>query len=143
VGIHAETVQPAALPQPGATASFSKTVTESDVVLFAGLTGDLNPVHIDAEHAARSRFGGRVAHGMLTAAFISTVLGMKLPGNGTVYLEQTLRFRKPVMIGDTVTATVEVIEVDDRGRARLATRCSNQNGETVLDGFATVLLPGA
>jgi 3-hydroxybutyryl-CoA dehydratase len=143
VNTQAEATVAAPLPQPGDSASFSKTITETDVVLFAGLTGDLNPVHIDAEHAARSRFGGRVAHGMLTAAFISTVLGMKLPGNGTVYLEQTLRFRKPVMIGDTVTATVEVLEVDKRRRARLATRCSNQHGEIVLEGVATVLLPSA
>jgi 3-hydroxybutyryl-CoA dehydratase len=143
VATPAEATPTVRLLLPGDSASFSKTITETDVVLFAGITGDLNPVHIDAEFAARSRFGGRVAHGMLTAAFISTVLGMRLPGSGTVCLEQTLRFRRPVMIGDTITATVEVLEVDEWRRVRLATRCCNQHGETVLDGIATVLLPDA
>ncbi len=126
----------------GMTAEFAKTVTEADVVLFAGVTGDLNPVHVDAVAAERSPFGGRIAHGMLSAAFISTALAMKLPGPGTIYLSQSLRFVRPVRIGDTVTARVEVLEtMPARRRVRLATACRNQDGETVVDGEAVVMLP--
>jgi 3-hydroxybutyryl-CoA dehydratase len=125
----------------GQTAAVANTVTERDVVLFAEITGDRNPVHLDAEAAARSRFGGRIAHGMLTASYISAVLGMRLPGPGTVYLEQNLRFLKPVPLGAVVTAEVEVLELfPERRRVRLATRCRNEEGELVLDGSATVLL---
>jgi 3-hydroxybutyryl-CoA dehydratase len=125
----------------GATATLRRTVTEADVVLFAGLSGDTNPVHLDAVAAARSRFGERIAHGMLTAAYVSAVLGTRLPGPGTVYLEQTLRFLEPVPIGTTVTAEVEVLElVPEKRRAKLATRCRNEAGETVLDGTALVLV---
>ncbi len=126
---------------PGRSARFSKTLTESDVVLFAGITGDLNPVHVDEVAARASRFGGRVAHGMLTASLISTVLGMKLPGPGAVYLGQTLRFTAPVRIGDTVTATATVASVDrERRRVRLETICTNQAGEVVVKGEAEVLV---
>ena len=126
---------------PGRSARFSKTITESDVVLFAGITGDLNPVHVDEEAARASRFEGRVAHGMLTASLISTVLGMKLPGPGAVYLGQTLRFTAPVRIGDTVTATATVASVDhERRRVRLETICTNQSGEVVVKGEAEVLV---
>lgn len=125
----------------GMSASFTKTVTEADVVLFAGVTGDLNPVHVDETAARESRFGGRIAHGMLSAAFISTVLGTRLPGPGTIYMGQTLRFTAPVRIGDTVTAEVTVRELDrERRRARLETVCRNQNGETVIEGEAQVML---
>jgi 3-hydroxybutyryl-CoA dehydratase len=125
----------------GQTAAVATTVTHRDVVLFADITGDRNPVHLDEEVAARSRFGGRIAHGMLTASYLSTVLGMHLPGPGTVYLEQNLRFLKPVRLGDTVTAEVEVLELfPEKRRVRLATRCRNQAGELVLDGSATVLV---
>jgi 3-hydroxybutyryl-CoA dehydratase len=125
----------------GQTASLSRTVTERDVVLFADVTGDSNPVHLDAEAAARSRFGGRIAHGMLTASYVSAVLGMRLPGPGTIYLEQNLRFLKPVPLGATVTAEVEVLELfPEKRRVRLATRCRNQDGDLVLDGSATVLV---
>lgn len=128
--------------QVGQTAEFAKTVTETDVVLYAGITGDLNPVHIDQVEAEKSRFGGRIAHGMLSAGLVSAVLGTRLPGPGTVYLEQTLRFTRPVRIGDTVTAHVEVIElIEKRRRVRLATRCANQDGEVVLEGEALVMLP--
>lgn len=125
----------------GQSAEFTKTVTEADVVLYAGITGDFNPLHVDQTVAERSRFEGRIAHGMLTAGFISTVIGMKLPGTGTIYLGQTLRFTRPVRIGDTVTARAEVLElIPDKRRARLATVCTNQHGESVLEGEATVMV---
>ncbi|MEO7965547.1 MAG: MaoC family dehydratase [Gemmatimonadaceae bacterium] len=128
--------------QLGQHATFSKTVTETDVVLFAGITGDLNPAHIDAVQAAKSRFGGRVAHGMLSAGLISACIGMKLPGPGTIYLSQSLRFTRPVRIGDTVTARVEVAEWNaTKRRARLTTTCHNQDGELVIDGEALVMVP--
>lgn len=126
----------------GQSARTARTVTEADVVLFAGVTGDANPVHLDDVYARASRFGGRIAHGMLTAGYVSAVLGMKLPGPGAVYLEQSLRFTHPVRIGDTVTATVEVIHIDpDRRRVRLTTTCATQEGTTVLEGEALVLMP--
>jgi 3-hydroxybutyryl-CoA dehydratase len=125
----------------GEVAELAKTVTESDIVLFAGVTGDFNPVHIDAEAAKKSVFGERIAHGMLSAGFISAVIGMRLPGSGSIYLSQTLRFTKPVRIGDTVTARVEVLEVlTAKRRVRLATSCRNQNGEVVVDGEAVVMV---
>jgi 3-hydroxybutyryl-CoA dehydratase len=125
----------------GDVAELAKTVTESDITLFAGVTGDFNVVHIDAEAAKKSVFGERIAHGMLSAGFISAVLGMRLPGSGSIYLSQTLRFRKPVRIGDTVTARVEVLEVIvPKRRVRLATTCRNQNGEVVVEGEALVML---
>ena len=125
----------------GDVAELAKTVTESDIVLFAGITGDFNAVHIDAEAAKKSVFGERIAHGMLSAGFISAVLGMRLPGAGSIYLSQTLRFTKPVRIGDTVTARVEVLEVlTPKRRVRLATSCRNQSGELVFDGEALVML---
>ncbi|HEX8691349.1 MAG TPA: MaoC family dehydratase [Longimicrobium sp.] len=126
----------------GQAAEFSKTVTETDVVLYAGITGDFNPAHVDAAQAEAGRFGGRIAHGMLSAGFISTVLAMKLPGPGTIYLSQSLRFTRPVRIGDTVTARVEVLEViAARRRVRLATTVANQRGETVIEGEALVMVP--
>lgn len=126
----------------GQSAEFRKTITEADVVLYAGVTGDLNPAHIDQVAAEASQFGGRIAHGMLSAGLISAVLGMRLPGPGTIYLEQSLRFVRPVRIGDTVTARVEVLElIPAKRRVRLATTCSNQSGEVVLKGEALVLAP--
>jgi 3-hydroxybutyryl-CoA dehydratase len=125
----------------GDAAEMAKTVTEADIVLFAGITGDFNPVHVDAVAAERSMFGGRVAHGMLSAGFISAVLGMRLPGPGSVYLSQSLRFTKPVRIGDTVTARVEVLEIiAAKRRLRLATTCRNQDGEVVVEGEAVVMV---
>jgi 3-hydroxybutyryl-CoA dehydratase len=121
----------------------AKTVTETDIALFAGVTGDFNPVHIDAVEAGKSRFGERIAHGMLSAGFISAVLGTRLPGAGSIYLSQSLRFTKPVRIGDTVTTRVEVVEViAPKRRLRLATVCRNQNGETVVEGEAVVMVEG-
>lgn len=128
--------------EPGMSAKLSRTVTETDVVLFAGITGDANPVHLDDVAARRSRFGGRIAHGMLTAGLVSAVLGTRLPGPGAIYVAQTLRFTRPVRIGDTVTARVEVLDLDaDRRRVRLATTCRNQDDATVLEGEATLLVP--
>jgi 3-hydroxybutyryl-CoA dehydratase len=125
----------------GRKAAFSKTVTEADIVLFAGVTGDLNPVHVDQVWAAGSFFKGRIAHGMLSAGFISTVLGTQLPGPGTIYLKQALEFTAPVRIGDTITATVEVSEKLEKGRIRLKTTCTNQEEKVVLKGEAEVIPP--
>jgi len=126
----------------GQSAETTRTVTERDIALFAEVTGDHNPVHFDEAYAATTRFGGRIAHGMLTAGLVSGVLGMKLPGPGVVYIAQTLRFLRPVRIGETVTARVEVLEIlVEKGRARLSTTCRNQQGEAVLDGEAVVLVP--
>lgn len=126
----------------GQSAEFAKTVTESDVVLFAGITGDFNPAHVNEVEASKSRFGGRIAHGMLSAGFISACIAMKLPGPGTIYLTQSLKFTRPVRIGDTVTARVEVLEWNEgKRRARLATTCRNQDGDVVIDGEALVMVP--
>ncbi|ODT04087.1 MAG: enoyl-CoA hydratase [Gemmatimonadetes bacterium SCN 70-22] len=133
---------PMATLQVGQTAEFSKTVTESDVTLFAGITGDFNPAHVDEVRASASRFGGRIAHGMLSAGFISACIAMRLPGPGAIYLSQTLKFTRPVRIGDTVTARVEVLEWNEgKRRARLLTTCRNQRGELVIEGEALVLVP--
>ena len=126
----------------GQTASFSKTVTESDIYLFAGVTGDINPAHVNEAYASKTFFKGRIAHGMLSAGFISAVLGMQLPGPGTIYLEQNLRFLFPVRPGDTITATVEVVDLDPTKKtALLRTICTNQDGKQVVDGLAKVKPP--
>lgn len=125
----------------GMSASFQKTVTEADIVLFAGVSGDTNPVHINEEYAKTTFFKGRIAHGMLGAAYISTVLGTRMPGPGAIYLSQNLRFRAPVRAGDTVTARVTVSEVlAEKRRALMKTMVTV--GETVvIDGDAMVMLP--
>ena len=125
----------------GMTDSLTRTVTETYIVLFAGITGDTNPVHIDDVAASASRFGGRIAHGMITAGHVSAVLGTRLPGPGAIYMQQSLRFTHPVYVGDTVTSTVEIIEIDARRRVRLRTTSTNQEGTTVLEGEARVLIP--
>lgn len=126
----------------GDMASFEKTITETDVYLYAGITGDLNPAHINQVEAEKTMFKGRIAHGMLTAGLISAVLGMHLPGPGTIYLAQELKFLAPVRIGDTVKAQVEVIEIiEEKKRVKLKTTCTNQEGTLVLDGVATVMPP--
>ena len=126
----------------GQATSVVRQVTAADVDTFAAVTGDANPVHLDEAVAARSRFGGRIAHGMLSAGYISAALGTELPGPGCIYLGQTLRFTAPVRIGDTVTTHVQVTElVPEKRRVKLATRCANQRGETVVEGEATVLVP--
>lgn len=125
----------------GQKASFGKTITEADIVLFAAVTGDTNPMHLNAEYAKTSVFGERIAHGMLAAGLITKVLGTQLPGPGTIYMSQTLKFRAPVRIGQTVTATVEVLALHpDKHRATLRTVCTVA-GEPVLDGEAFVSVP--
>ena len=124
----------------GETAELTKTITDEDVRAFADLTGDHNPVHLDDAYASGTRFGRRVAHGMLTASLISSVLANKLPGEGTVYLSQSLRFVAPVYPGDTVTACVMVTSIrEDKPIATLETICVNERGEMLLKGEATVL----
>lgn len=126
----------------GDSASMSKTVSETDVYLFAGITGDFNPAHIDAEYAKETFFKARIAHGMLSAGFISALLGTKLPGPGTIYVGQELKFLAPVMIGDTVTAKVEVVEINrEKNRVTLRTTCENQDKKLVLDGKALMMPP--
>lgn len=127
----------------GMTETLSKTVASSDVVGFAEVTGDRNPIHLSEHFAARTPFGTRIAHGLYTGSLISAVLGTRLPGPGAIYISQTLNFRAPVRIGDTVEVKVEVAElIPERHRARLACTCS-VNGELVLDGEALVKVPSA
>ncbi|MBV1758113.1 MAG: MaoC family dehydratase [Dethiosulfatibacter sp.] len=121
---------------------FVKTISESDVYLFAGITGDFNPAHINEEYARESVFKTRIAHGMLTASLISTVLGTKLPGPGTIYLSQDTKFLKPVLIGDTIAAIVKIVDLNkEKNKVKLETICINQKNETVLEGFALVKAP--
>jgi 3-hydroxybutyryl-CoA dehydratase len=128
----------------GDTAKFSKTVSESDVYLFAGVTGDLNPAHVSEEFAKDTFFKTRIAHGMLSASFISTVIGTMLPGPGSVYMRQEANFLAPVKFGDTITAIVEVAEIiADKKRVRLKTYCINQEKTVVVDGEALVSPPRA
>jgi 3-hydroxybutyryl-CoA dehydratase len=123
----------------GDEASITRTITEVHIVNYAGLTGDMNPVHVDAEHAAQSMFGERIAHGMLVAGLISAVLGTQLPGPNSIYLGQDLSFTAPVKIGDTVKVTVTVTEKrDDKRIIKLRTVATNQRGEMVLDGSAVI-----
>lgn len=127
--------------EEGMVASQTRTVTEADVVMFGGVTGDLNPAHVNEVYATASPFKGRIAHGMLGAGYISAVFGMSLPGPGTIYLEQTLGFKAPVRPGDTITATVELIEKMPKGRCRFTTTCTNQDDTVVITGEAIVLPP--
>ena len=125
----------------GQAAELIRTVAEEDLTAFAAVTGDDNPVHLDDDFAKTTTFNGRIAHGMLSAGYISAVIGTKLPGSGAIYLEQILRFRRPVRIGDEVTARAEVIAIDgERARVRLATTCAVA-GKTVVEGEATVIVP--
>lgn len=126
----------------GQTATYTKTIGEEDIVQFAVVSGDANPLHLDAEFAATTQFGERIAHGMLTGAIISAALAMKLPGPGSVYLSQSLRFTAPVTIGDEVTVKLEVIDKDKRrGFVTLSTEAVNQDGERVATGEAQLLAP--
>ncbi len=128
--------------QVGECAVIERTLTWRDIELFAVMSGDVNPAHVDEEYARTDRFHGIVAHGMWGASLISTLLGTRLPGPGTIYLEQTLSFRHPVTIGDTIAVSVTVAFKDPkRHRVVLDCRCVNQRGETVIDGTATVLAP--
>ena len=128
----------------GQQASFTKTVTETDVYLFAGITGDLNPAHVNQVASEKTMFKGRIAHGMLGAGFISAVLGMYLPGPGTIYMGQELKFTAPVRIGDTITATGTVAELNlEKNIAKIETIVTNQDGKVVIKGMATVMPPKA
>ena len=128
----------------GDSASFTKTISETDVYLYAGISGDFNPAHVNQTEAEKGMFGKRIAHGMLSAGLISAVLGTLLPGPGTIYTGQELRFTKPVAIGDTITATATVAElIPEKNRAILDTVCTNQNGDVVIKGKATVMPPKA
>lgn len=127
----------------GQKASISKTVEERDVQLFAAVSGDNNPVHLDAAFAAETLFKERIAHGMFSGALISAAIACELPGPGTIYLGQQLRFTRPVKLGDTLSVELEVLEKLPKGRVRLATRVFNQNAEQVVDGEAEVLAPRA
>ena len=128
----------------GMRATFSKTITEADIVLFAAVSGDNNAIHINEEFAATTRFGGRIAHGMLSAGLISAAIAMQLPGPGSIYVSQALRFTRPVRLGDTITARVQITALaSERRRITLATTCTNQRGEVVADGEAVVMLDAA
>ena len=126
----------------GQSAEFTKTVTETDVALFAAISGDFNPLHVDAEFAARSSFGARVAHGPLTLALAAGLLGTRLPGLGTIAISNQIDYRLPVFIGDTVTTRAEVTVIDpDRRRVTIALRWINQAGDLVAEGSAVVRPP--
>lgn len=126
----------------GEQADFSKTVSEADVYLFAGITGDFNPAHINEAYARDTAFKSRVVHGMLLAGLVSSVIGTRLPGPGTIYMQQELKFLAPVYIGDTISARAEVVElVQEKKRVRLKTTCVNQDGKSVLEGEALVSPP--
>ncbi len=125
----------------GQKATQQKTIAEQDVLLFAALSGDRNPVHLDAEYAARTLFKERIAHGMLTGALISAAIACELPGPGSIYLGQKLEFTRPVKLGDTLTIELEILEKLPKLRVRIATRVFNQKGEQLVDGEAEVLAP--
>ena len=128
--------------QTGASAQISKTITESDIELFARATGDFNPVHLDQAYAEKTMFKGRIAHGLLSVGLLSAVLGTIFPGHGTIYLSQEIKFLVPVRIEDTITARVEVLElIPEKNRARFRTSCTNQDGKLVADGIAWVMPP--
>ena len=125
----------------GQSAEVTHTVTEEDIKTFGDLSGDYNPLHFDEEWAKTTMFKGRIAHGLLSASYISTAIGMKLPGPGTIYLGQSMKFMGPVRIGDTITARVEVAALnDEKKRVTLKTICTNQNDEVVIDGEALIML---
>jgi len=126
----------------GDSAQISKTITEADIELFARATGDFNPVHLDQAYAEKTMFKGRIAHGLLSVGLLSSILGNILPGNGTIYLSQEVKFLAPVRIGDTITARVEVIELaPEKNRAKFRTTCINQEGKEIVDGIAWCMPP--
>lgn len=130
--------------QIGEEAGFSKTITETDVVLFAGISGDFNPIHMNEEYAKRTPFKRRIAHGALPHSLIAPVLGMELPGPGTIVVEIRCRFKAPTYFGDTITAKATVGEkIPEKKRVRMSLRWTNQRGETVADGEALVIPPSA
>ena len=125
----------------GHTARTSKQITQTDLTLYAAVTGDFNPVHFDPVYAAQTRFKGPIAHGMIAAGLVSALIGMKLPGPGTIYLQQTLNFLAPVKVNDVINACVEVLALLKKNRVRLKTTCINQDGVMVLEGEAFVIAP--
>ena len=126
----------------GDSAQISKTITESDIELFARATGDFNPVHLDQAYAEKTSFKGRIAHGLLSVGLLSSILGNILPGHGTIYLSQEVKFLAPVKIGDTIIAKVEVIElIPEKNRAKFRTTCTNQDGKEVVEGIAWGMPP--
>lgn len=126
----------------GMEGSLTKPVTEADIMTFANVSGDANPVHVDADYAAGTMFKERISHGMLTASYVSAVFGMKLPGPGAIYISQSLNFKRPVKIGDTITARVTLKELSgEKRRARFDCVCENQDGKAVLDGEAELMVP--
>jgi 3-hydroxybutyryl-CoA dehydratase len=126
----------------GGSAQISKTITEGDIELFARVTGDFNPVHLDQTYAEKTMFKGRIAHGLLSVGLFSNILGNILPGYGTIYLSQEVKFLAPVRIGDTITARVEVIElIPEKNRVKFKTTCTNQKGEVVVNGTAWSMPP--
>lgn len=123
----------------GDQAKLVKVISEKDIELFSEVSGDKNPIHLNQEYAEKSIFGKRIAHGMLSASFISNAIGNQLPGEGTIYLKQSLEFCKPVYIGDQITTIIEVTNIDDvKGNIELKTYCLNQNHKTVIKGNAVV-----
>ena len=127
--------------EEGMRDAYAKTITDADVITFAGISGDTNPVHLNHEFASETMFQGQIAHGMLTASFISTVIGTKLPGPGCIYVAQNLRFKAPVKVGDTVTALCTVTKtIPEKRMIEMSTICS-VGGKTVLEGQATILVP--
>jgi len=135
------TTQTRKILRVGDSGAFRKTVTEADVQSFAEASGDFNPVHFDEEYAKTTKFGHRIAHGLLTAGIISTTLGHEIPGMGTIFVELHIQFRKPVFLNDTITATATVTEIIAAKRVRLMVACVNQNGEDVALGNAIVIPP--
>ena len=127
----------------GEKSEVSKTISETDVYMFAGISGDFNPVHVNKIIAENSVFGKQIAHGILVGSLLSNAIGMKLPGPGTIYMEQDLKFKLPVYIGDTVTAVVEINEIvnEKKNILKLSTQVINQDNEIVIDGFAIVKAP--
>lgn len=119
----------------------TKQVTEKDIMLFAQASGDTNPLHLNEDYAKKTIFGQRIAHGMLSASYISAILGTKLPGEGSIYLSQSLQFKRPVHINDEITTIVEVVKIENN-RVTLKTVCMNQKDKIVVDGEALIQLPG-
>lgn len=124
----------------GDSAEFSKTISESDVYMFAGITGDFNPIHVNSEYAKNSIFSNRIVHGMLTSSLISTILGTKMPGEGTIFLEQNVKFKKPVYIGDTVRAEIVLSEVInyEKGIIKFEDKIINHDKQVVIEGYSIV-----
>lgn len=125
----------------GDHSSLKKKITNEDIITFANISGDKNPVHLDEQYAKNTIFKSRIAHGFLVGSFISAAIGQKLPGNGTIYLSQNMKFKAPVRINDEINAHIEVIAFPKENRVLLKTTCSNQEGTVVIDGEALVIPP--